>query len=50
MATNEVGIGARRRSSISFVKENSKTSGKATAWMAVSMTVIATMPGKSCAA
>ncbi len=46
--THVAGSGASRRSSISLVKEKSMTSGKATLWMAVSMMVMATMPGNSC--
>ena len=47
-ATQFAGSGASRRSSISLVKEKSMTSGNATLWMAVSMMVIATMPGNNC--
>jgi len=49
-ATRAVGIGARSRSSISLVKENSITRGKATACTAVMATVSATIPGNNCAA
>ena len=46
-ATRATGIGASSRSSISFVKLNSITSGSAVDCSAVSIAVSATMPGKS---
>ena len=46
-ATNDVGIGAIRRSSISFVQPNSATSGKASVCIAVITAVSARRPGKS---
>jgi hypothetical protein len=46
-ATRAVGIGASSRSSISFVKLNSSTSGSAVDCSDVSSAVSATMPGKS---
>ena len=44
-ATSATGIGASRRSSISFVKLNSITSGSAVDCSAVSVAVSATTPG-----
>jgi len=46
-ATSATGIGASRRSSISFVKLNSITSGSAVDCSAVSNAVSATIPGNS---
>ena len=45
-ATYDVGIGASRRSSISFVQPNSATSGKASVCIAVITAVRARSPGK----
>ncbi len=46
-ATSATGIGASSRSSISFVKLNSITSGSAVDCSAVSIAVSATTPGNS---